>query len=132
MIVGKIRGIGIDAVAINRMDSQRMTLHVLKRMFSATEVTEALELEGLLRSEYLASRFAAKEAFVKALGTGFRGISPSEISVTVDSVGKPSLVVLQEVKDRLCLDSCSVHLSLTHEKDLAIAFVVLEDFDGSL
>lgn len=106
--------------------------HVLKRMFSESEVIEALQLDDRMRSEFLASRFAAKEAFVKALGTGFRGIAPKDISVVVDSIGKPSLEIAEGPKTRLSLDSLQINLSLTHEQDLAIAFVVLEDPDGSL
>lgn len=127
----RIRGIGIDAVAIDRMDSQRMGMHVLQRMFSASEVSEALELEGRRRAEFLASRFAAKEAFVKALGYGFRGIAPSDIEVVIDEMGKPSLRISSGPAERFSLDTLGISLSLTHEQNLAIAFVILEDLDGS-
>lgn len=127
----RIRGIGVDAVAIDRMDSQRMGMHVLTRMFSDCEVQEALCLDDSMRGEFLASRFAAKEAFVKALGTGFRGIAPKDIAVVVDAVGKPSLAFTEGPRLHLSLDSLTIHLSLTHERNLAIAFVVLEELDGT-
>lgn len=125
-----LRGIGVDAVKISRMDPERMGLHVLKRMFHAQEV-EQLKTMQQGQSEFLASRFAAKEALVKALGTGFRGISPSEICVIVDATGKPEFLLSDELKIKLTIESVGLHLSITHEGDLAIAFVVVEDIDGA-
>jgi holo-[acyl-carrier protein] synthase len=83
------------------------------------------------RSQFLASRFAAKEALVKALGTGFRGISPSEIAVKVNAIGKPEIGLEAGILERLGFDSIVIHLSLTHEGPLAIAFVVVEEIDGA-
>ncbi len=125
-----LRGIGVDAVKISRMDTRRMTSHVLKRMFHPQEV-EQLESMRQGQAEYLASRFAAKEALVKALGTGFKGISPAEICVIVNDAGKPEFLLSDELKDKLAINSVGLHLSLTHEGDLAIAFVVVEDIDGA-
>jgi holo-[acyl-carrier protein] synthase len=126
----KIHGVGIDAVSIERMDSDRMGAHVLNRMFHQTEVDQAMAMDQG-RAQFLASRFAAKEALVKALGTGFRGISPSEIAVRVNSIGKPEIVLEAGILERLGFDSIVIHLSLTHEGPLAIAFVVVEDVDGA-
>jgi holo-[acyl-carrier protein] synthase len=127
-----IRGIGVDAVAIERMNTQRMGMHVIQRLFHPDEVAEALELSPNRRAEFLASRFAAKEAFVKALGTGFRGIAPKDIWVSVDGMGRPSIQIDPTVKATLDLDSAHIHLSLTHEQSFAIAFVVVEDGYASL
>jgi len=129
--MGKIRGIGVDAVAIRRMDADRLNSRALGRLFHPSEVSQAMELTAT-RGEFLASRFAAKEALVKALGIGFRDISPAEIAVSVDANGKPSFVLSKDVKKRFGLDAMSIHLSLTHEEPLAVAFVVLEDTDGAL
>lgn len=106
-----------------------MGSHVLSRLFHPSEVAQALEMEGG-RAQFLASRFAAKEALVKALGTGFRGISPAEIAVSVDDAGKPSFRLPQPLLERLNLDGSMIHLSLTHEGPLALAFVVVEVPDG--
>lgn len=128
---GRIRGIGIDAVAIDRMDITRMGMHVVSRMFNEAEVAEVTTLPPARKAEFLASRFAAKEAFVKALGTGFRGVSPRDIAVVVDDSGKPSLRIEEEPYERLHLEKIAINLSVTHEGNLAIAFVVLEDIDGT-
>lgn len=133
--MGAIFGIGVDAVAINRMEGPRITAHMVARLFHPSEVLQSQGLEGRVRSEFLASRFAAKEAFVKALGTGFHGIVPSDIAVTVDADGKPSLVLHGAALAGFDAAHRRLHLSLTHEDPLAIAFVVIEmigDGDGQM
>ena len=132
MKIPTIRGIGIDAVAIDRMDVQRMGMHVLTRMFHHEEILEMQLLPQEQRKQYLASRFAAKEAFVKALGTGFRGISPREILVKKNSHDRPSLELDSDLRTRLGLEQVHIHLSITHEGALAMAFVILEDGDGKI
>jgi holo-[acyl-carrier protein] synthase len=129
--MGTIRGIGIDAVSIARMDTHRMGAHVISRLFHPKEVQEMQRIAESQRPEYLASRFAVKEAFVKALGTGFRGISPSQIAVVTDVLGNPSIELDQEVVVSNGLDTTIIHVSITHEQNLAIAFVVLEASRGS-
>jgi holo-[acyl-carrier protein] synthase len=78
--------------------------------------------------QYLAGRFAAKEAFSKALGTGLRGpVSMRAISVVQDRLGKPSLSFTPELEELVrCRGICNHHLTLTDEHSLACAFVVLE------
>lgn len=126
-----IRGIGVDAVSIERIEKKEFSDHTIKRLFHPQEVEEAQNL-GPLKAQFLASRFAAKEAFVKALGLGFKAISPSNICVTVDKEGRPTIALSFSDKKRLNLQQVEIHLSLTHENPLAIAFVVLEERDGSL
>jgi holo-[acyl-carrier protein] synthase len=82
------------------------------------------------RPFFLASRFAAKEAFVKALGTGFTAIAPRNIEVVVDQKGQPSITLSEEDRQRLGLGEVNIHLSLAHEEPLALAFVVLELLHG--
>lgn len=81
-----------------------------------------------LPAAYLAKRFAAKEAFVKALGTGLRhGMRWREIQVLNDDLGRPALQLsgrASELAEKAGVDH--VHLSLSDEDDLACAFVVLE------
>lgn len=77
---------------------------------------------------YLAKRFAAKEAFVKALGLGLRsGMQWSDIQVVNDSLGKPSFILSGEAK-RLFQASgaSSAHVTLSDEAAYAVAFVILE------
>jgi holo-[acyl-carrier protein] synthase len=80
------------------------------------------------RSTYLAGRFAAKEAFAKALGTGLRyPVSLSRISITNDALGKPTLGLDSTLEQYvLGLGITARHVTLSHERSVACAFVVLE------
>jgi holo-[acyl-carrier protein] synthase len=79
-------------------------------------------------ARFLAKRFAAKEAFAKALGTGIRApASWHNIHVTHDELGKPMLGFSPELSALLKRHAiCSHHLSISDEKELAAAFVILE------
>ncbi len=122
-----IHGIGTDIVAIARMEAglARFGDKLARRILASQE------LQGFANStspaSFLAKRFAAKEAAVKAMGTGFRdGISLSQIAVSNNDHGKPVLSFsgrALEVCDSLAVGE--VHLSLSDEKDYAIAFVIL-------
>lgn len=122
-----IHGIGTDIVAIARMEA---SLARFGDRF-AQRILAKQEMQGFADSAspagFLAKRFAAKEAAVKAMGTGFRdGISLSQIVVSNNDHGKPILSFsgrALEVCD--CLGVGEAHLSLSDEKDYAIAFVTL-------
>jgi holo-[acyl-carrier protein] synthase len=79
-------------------------------------------------SRFLAKRFAAKEAFAKAVGSGLREpVSLCRISVTHDGLGKPVLQFDEALRGYLAqLGICAHHLSISDERDTIIAFVVLE------
>jgi len=86
--------------------------------------------QGMVRS--LAARFAAKEAFGKALGTGLSGIDLKDIMVLNRADEKPSLHLEGSALDAMkAAGAGRVHLSLTHDGDTAIAMVVLEAEHGS-
>lgn len=132
-----VLGIGIDAVSISRMEV--LGDEVVARLFHPSEAGHALTLkkEGSpqRRAEFLATRFAAKEALGKAMGTGMRGMRLKEISVVTDGLGKPSLVLeghTAESFSRL-FPQASILISLTHEHPLALAQVMLvkEPADGT-
>jgi holo-[acyl-carrier protein] synthase len=126
-----IKGIGVDSVSIPRFIKKNFSSHIIQRMFHPSEVKQIHTLEGESRFSFMASRFAAKEAFVKALGEGFRAIAPSHIAVVVDELGKPTLQLDEKDRMRLHLENVRIHLSLTHEDPTAIAFVVLEETCGT-
>jgi holo-[acyl-carrier protein] synthase len=128
--MAEIFGIGIDAVEISRMESERISNHAVGRLFHPSEVVQAKSLEGRRRAEYLASRFAAKEAFAKALGTGFRDLVPAEIAVVIDNLGKPSIMLCGKSGERFAEKRLIAHLSISHEGPMAMAFVVLEKCGG--
>jgi len=121
-----ITGVGIDLVQVERMRRWRAQPGLLERYFHPHELAAALTRgEGADLS--LASRFAAKEAFGKALGTGLEGIVLKDIMVINHHNGRPELQVFATAQDALNKSGANrVHLSLTHEQDNALALVVLE------
>ena len=98
---------------------------LLRRYFHPEEI-EAVLLRGAGADQSLAGRFAAKEAFGKALG-GFEGIVLKDIMVVNRRNGRPGLSVVNTAADALRKNGADrVHLSLSHERDYAVAMVVLE------
>lgn len=100
---------------------------MLNRFFNDAEIIEKGNEQA--ECEHYASRFAAKEAFSKALGTGFTGLRLNEIFVTKNNEGKPLLNICgktKEIVNKRC-GECNIHLSLSHEKEFAIAYVVIEN-----
>jgi holo-[acyl-carrier protein] synthase len=121
-----IKGIGVDMVRIPRLDRWRNKPGLLERYFHPAELA-AVETKGRGRGASLAARFAAKEAFGKALGTGLVGITLKDIMVTNRSGGKPDLELSGSAERALRKSGADrIHISLTHEGDYAIAMVVLE------
>ncbi len=122
-----IIGIGTDLARIERF---RKFLEpgnrLLERLFSAAERGYALEKKD--PAPHLAARFAAKEAFLKALGTGLRdGLAWQQIIVTRDALGCPSLQLSGRAAEMLVARGVnSVHLSCSHDGDYAVATVILE------
>jgi holo-[acyl-carrier protein] synthase len=122
-----IKGIGVDAVYIRRMQKWLETPGLLERYFNNEELSVVLE-KGNRADMSLAARFAAKEAFGKALGTGLRGIMLKDIMVRNKHSGQPEILVSGTALSALENSGAGkIHVSLTHEKDYAIAMVVLEN-----
>ena len=121
-----ITGIGVDLVQVERMRRWRAQPGLLERYFHPQELAAALTRGGGVDLS-LATRFAAKEAFGKALGTGLEGIVLKDIMVINHHNGRPELQVFATARDALNKSGANrVHLSLTHEQDNALAMVVLE------
>jgi holo-[acyl-carrier protein] synthase len=121
-----ITGIGIDIVQIRRMEFWRQRPGLLERYFHPQELAAVLS-RGRDAAHSLAARFAAKEAFGKALGTGFAGIVLKDIMVVSHPNGRPELQVVGTAMEALKKSGANrIHLSLTHERDNAAAMVVLE------
>lgn len=123
-----INGTGIDMVSIPRISGliDRYGERFLRKVFTEAEIEEGLRRRDA--AQYFAARFAAREAFFKALGTGWgRGISLREVAVVRDGSGRPGL----EFSERLgsVLEERGVvrsHLSLSHDAGMAQALVILE------
>jgi holo-[acyl-carrier protein] synthase len=123
-----IAGIGVDMVSIPRFRElmQRKGAAALRRFFTAAEVERCRQSRSELES--FAARFAAKEAFFKALGTGWGlGGRWTEVEVISAPTGAPSLRLTGRAAEAAAQRGVSViHLSLTHTDETAAAFVVLE------
>lgn len=121
-----IFGIGCDLCKCSRFSSYFENQDFIHRFFNNQEIKSFSNSEKFC--EYYASRFAAKEAFVKALGTGFENFSLNQIYVKNNDKGKPELFVEDNALERLesICPNGKIHLSLSHEKEFAQAFVVIE------
>jgi holo-[acyl-carrier protein] synthase len=121
-----IIGIGVDVVHVNRLERWLAIPGLLERYFHPQELSTALE-RGAGATLSLAARFAAKEAFGKALGTGLAGIVLKDIMVANRFNGRPEVQLFNTARRALEKSGAlRVHISLTHEQDNAIAMVVLE------
>ena len=121
-----ILGIGIDIVKIGRMEAWQDQPDLLKRYFHPDEIAKA-ERRGAYWIQSLAARFAAKEAYGKALGTGLSDIKLSDIRIENDEQGKPHICLSGGALKRFqTIGGTGIFVSLTHESDNAIAVVVIE------
>ena len=124
-----IRGIGTDIVTIARM-GKALARHgdaFAQRILARAEWPDYTAVRDPAR--FLAKRFAAKEAFAKACGTGLRPpVLLSSIWVTHDALGKPLLAFSDELQHWLGCEfgAWRAHLSVSDEKETVVAFVVLE------
>lgn len=122
-----IFGIGTDIVRVDRMDRnlQRFGDRFARRILSDLELSDFQHSNR--PAHFLAKRFAAKEAMVKAMGTGFaNGVRMQQISVDHDSSGKPELVISGPAREFLLANSITrLHVSIADEQDHAVAFVTL-------
>jgi len=123
-----IYGIGTDIVEVGRIESsiEKFADDFAERVLAESEM--ASYHESQIKASFLAKRFAAKEAFSKALGTGIREPATFQnIAVTHDELGKPILVLAKELQDFLTTKQITqMHITISDERNLAAAFVVLE------
>lgn len=121
-----ITGTGIDIVAVNRFNSWLDNTALLNRFFHSEEIVKVMKKKAGA-AESLAVRFACKEAFGKALGTGLMGLTLKNICVCNDTKGKPFLQLFGDAQEALQKSGAEkIHISLSHEKEYAIAQVILE------
>ena len=125
----KIYGIGSDIISNIRIKKSLKNKKFLKRIFSMQEIKKGSKLKN--KFMYFSKRFAAKEAFVKALGTGFRdNINFNSISILNDKKGKPYIKFEKSLNKKIKLltkkKKLNVFLSLADEKDYSLAFVIIQ------
>ena len=114
-----IKGIGIDIVEINRIKNLlERQQKIIDRVLTANERDHYQTLSERRRIEFLAGRFAAKEAFSKAFGSGIgQDLSFQDIEIKYDHKGKP--IIIKPYSE-------GVHLSISHSEHYAVAQVVIE------
>ena len=125
----KIIGIGVDIVKNSRIKKSILNRSFLDRVFTNEEILISKNKKN--KSSYFAKRFAAKEAFSKALGTGFRDdFNFKDISVINDKLGKPSFFISKKIKNmikkKFKIRKFNFFLSISDEEKYSIAFVILQ------
>jgi holo-[acyl-carrier protein] synthase len=127
-----IYGVGMDMLEINRMKKimgSKAAKRFLERILTMAERDLADTRKGRL-SEFIAGRFTAKEAVVKALGCGIGPhVGFQDIEIMPDALGKPCCSLSAAALGRLGfpLDSTMrIHLSITHSESMAAAYVIIE------
>jgi holo-[acyl-carrier protein] synthase len=123
-----IVSIGVDIVEVYRIrETLERTPRFAERVFTQIE-RDYCEAKGVSAAQSFAARFAAKEAFLKALGTGWRGkITWHDIEIINDELGKPHLQIKNEAAEIMTkIGGDKVHLSISHTENYATAQVVIE------
>lgn len=134
-----IIGVGIDIAKVSRFERWVKDPALLRRFFNEKEIfatapTDARRLKALC--EHYAARFCAKEAFSKALGVGISGFEIKDVYIQNDDAGAPKLFVTGTAKkaldtflSRVGKEKAYLHASLSHEKEYAVALVIIEGGD---
>jgi len=125
----KILGIGVDIVENLRIAKSLKNDLFIKRIFSHSEILIAKKIKD--KNKYYAKRFAAKEAFAKSIGTGFRdNFNFKDISIINDKLGKPIFIINDKIKKiikkQFKISSFNFFLSISDEKKYSIAYVILQ------
>lgn len=114
--------VGIDMAEIERIRESSKNEKFLSKIFAQEELDYAFKKKN--SAESLAAFFAAKEAFVKAMGSGFRGFSPKEIYIIHDENGKPLLRFSGKAAEKIKESNLKFDVSLTHTDTTAAAVVI--------
>ena len=123
-----IYGIGTDLVDLERIKKIKSLSAFAKKILGNQELKKYQQLTEGCNQSYIGKQFAGKEAFVKALGTGFKKpIYPRDIQILRNSFGQPEVLLSDEAKTYVeDLGITKTHVSLSDEKYHLIAFAVLE------
>ena len=120
--------IGVDIIENSRIKKSINDRKFLNRIYTKDEITKSKKINN--KTAFFSKRFAAKEAFSKALGSGFRkGLNFKDISIINDKYGKPSIKINNKIskilKKKYKTNKVKVLLSISDEKKLSIAFVIV-------
>ena len=125
----KISGTGIDIVENSRIKNAIKNSRFIKRVFSKKEILNSKKIKN--KTSFFAKKFAAKEALVKSLGTGFtKGLNFNDITIINDKLGKPSFLITDKIKKlikkRFKISRFNFLLSISDEKKYSIAIVIFQ------
>ena len=125
----KILGIGVDIIENKRIKSSIKNSKFIKRIYSDKELKQSSLFKN--KVSYFSKRFAAKEAFAKALGTGFRdNLNFCDIEIINDKMGKPyyfkSKKITQIIQKKFKIKKFNCFLSISDEKDYSTAFTIIQ------
>ncbi|MEK9690386.1 MAG: holo-ACP synthase [Pelagibacteraceae bacterium] len=125
----KILGIGVDIIDNKRIRKSITNKAFIKRIFTSKEISNSRSQKN--KTNYFAKRFAAKESFVKALGTGFRkNLNFKDVEILNNKLGKPYFLNNKKIDkiifDRFKVKSSNFFLSISDEKDYSIAFTIIQ------
>ena len=125
----KILGIGVDVIQNKRISNLIKNKIFIKRTFGKKELD--LSKKKIKNLNYFAKRFAAKEAFVKSLGTGFRNnLNFRDIEILNDKKGKPYYLISKKIDNiiskKFKTKSYNLFLSITDEKEYSVAFTIIQ------
>ena len=125
----KVLGIGVDIIENKRIKSSIKNLNFLNRIYSSNELKQSILSKNKIN--YFTKRFAAKEAFAKALGTGFRNnLNFKDIEVINDKMGKPNYSKTNKIKKivqkNFKVKKFNCFLSISDEKEYSIAFTIIQ------
>ena len=124
----EIIGNGVDIIKNSRVKNLIKNPKFLSRIFSVNEIKDSKKIKN--KTNFFAKRFAAKEAFVKSIGIGFRkGINFKDISIKKNKLGKPIIIYNNKVKKilnkKFKSKKFNVYVSLSDEKNYSIAYVIV-------
>ncbi len=125
-----LTGLGVDIIEVSRIKKalDRWGERFLKRVFTPEE--KRYSMRKAFPEQSLAARFAAKEAVMKALGTGLSGgIAWTDVEIVNNSFGKPEVKLGREISN--LIGEKNVKISLSHTREFAVAFAVLEEKNKS-
>ena len=125
----KILGIGVDIIKNSRIKRLIIKKSFIDRSFGKQEIK--LSKKEKKKVNYFAKRFAAKESFVKSLGTGFReNLNFKDIEILNDKLGKPYFFISKKIHNiinkKFKIKRFNLFLSISDEKDYSIAFTILQ------
>jgi len=125
----KILGVGVDIIENKRIKKSIKNSNFKNRTYSAKELK--LSLLTINKASFFSKRFAAKEAFAKALGTGFRNnLNFKDIEVINDKLGKPYYTknkkITKIVQKKFNVKNFNCFLSISDEKDYSTAFAIIQ------